>query len=91
LAPDLTEQYSALIEVNPDALTPDGLHGAYLGFTVNQHHANVAVYDFGKCMDILVERDGVSYEDAEEFLQFNTLGAWVGENGPLFITREGSR
>jgi hypothetical protein len=34
---------------------------------------------------VLVERDGMTAEEADEFLSFNTLGAYVGENGPLFV------
>lgn len=74
-----------LAERNPDALLADGLEAAIIGYTVNHHHPTVAVYDVQKCVDILVERDGMSHEDAEEFLEFNTLGAYVGENGPLYI------
>ena len=72
---------------NPDALLADGLEDAYIGFTVNQHHATVAVYDYDRCVAVLVQRDGMTDEDADEFLSFNTLGAYVGENGPLFIKR----
>jgi hypothetical protein len=25
-------------------------------------------------------------DDAEEFFEFNTLGAWMGEHTPLFMT-----
>jgi hypothetical protein len=81
------EQFAALIDINPDALLADGLEGAYVGYTVNQHHAIVAVYDYEKCVEILVQRDGMTDEEADEFLQFNTLGAYVGENGPLFFNR----
>jgi hypothetical protein len=27
----------------------------------------------------------MTLEEAEEYLSFNTLGAYVGENGPLFV------
>ena len=74
-----------LAEINPEALLADGLEAAFIGYTVNQHHANVAVYDVQKCIDILVERDGMTPEGAEEFIEFNTLGAYVGENGPLYV------
>jgi hypothetical protein len=50
--------------------------------TTNTH---VAVYDIDKCVDVLVERDGMTPEDADEYLSFNTLGAYVGENGPLYV------
>ena len=75
-----------LAELNPEALTPDGLEDAYIGYTVNQHHAHVAVYSVEKCIDILMTRDGMSWHDADEYLSFNTLGAFVGENGPLFVS-----
>lgn len=76
-----------LREINPDALLADGLEAALIGYTVNTHHAHVAVYDIDKCIDVLVERDGMTPEEAEEFLSLNTICAYVGENGPLYIKR----
>lgn len=76
-----------LRELNPAALLADGLEAALIGYTVNHHHAHVAVYDIAKCIDVLVERDGMTAEEADEFLSFNTLGAYVGENGPIYIKR----
>lgn len=81
----MSELKEALAELNPDALLADGLEAALVGYTVNHHHAHVAVYDVDKCIDVLVERDGMSHEEAGEFLAFNTLGAYVGENGPLYV------
>jgi hypothetical protein len=78
----------ALTELNPDALTADGLEAALVGYAVNHHHPIVAVYDIEKCIDVLVERDGMTPEEADEFLSFNTLGAYVGENGPLYVRFE---
>jgi hypothetical protein len=75
----------ALAEANPDALLADGLEAALVGYTVNHHHPHVAVYDIDKCVDVLVERDGMTAEEADEFLSFNTLGAYVGENGPIYV------
>lgn len=72
---------------NPEALLADGLEGAYLGFTVNHHHVPVAVYDYDQCVMVLVQRNGMTDEEADEFLAFNTLDAYVGEHGPLFIKR----
>lgn len=74
-----------LAEANPDALLADGLEDAFLGYTLNHHHATVAVYDYEKCIAVLVERDGMDAEGADEYLQFNTRGAYVGENGLLFV------
>ena len=79
--------YDNLSEINPDALTADGLEKAYIGYTVNHHHPVVAVYDLDVCVAVLVE-EGMSEDEAIEYLEFNTLGAYVGENGPIFIKTE---
>ena len=75
-----------LAELYPEALLADGFEAAMIGMTVNHHHPNVVVYDYQKCVDILVSQ-GMTAEDAEEYLSFNTLGAYVGKNGPLFLER----
>lgn len=81
------DHFAELRETNPAALLADGFEDAYLGFTLNQHHAVVAVYDYARCVQVLVKRDGMTDEEADEFLDFNTMCAYVGENGPLFIKR----
>lgn len=80
-----------LAEINPQALLADGLEAAMVGYTVNHHHPVVAVYDIDKCVKVLVDRDGMTPEGADEFLSFNTLGAYVGENGPLYVRFAGPR
>jgi hypothetical protein len=77
-----------LAEANPDALLADGLEAALVGYTVNHHHPQVAVYDIDKCIEVLVERDGMAPEEADEYLEFNTYCAYVGVNGPLFVGGE---
>jgi hypothetical protein len=79
------ELLEALGEINPEALLADGLEAAFIGYTLNHHIPHVAVYDIDKCIELLVARDGMTHEEADEFLSFNTLGAFVGENGPIFI------
>jgi hypothetical protein len=74
-----------LAEINPDMLLADGLEDAFIGVTSNHHHPQVAVYSHEKCIQIFIDRDGMSEEEAEEFFQFNTLGAYVGKHGPLFL------
>lgn len=81
----MSDILESLAEMNPDALLADGLEDALIGYTLNTHHAHVAVYSYPKCIDILVARDGMAPEDAEEYLSFNTLCAYVGENSPLYV------
>ena len=79
------ELLESLGEINPEALLADGLEDAFIDYTLNHHIAHVAVYDIDKCIEVLVDRDGMSHEEADEFLSFNTLGAYVGQNGPIYI------
>jgi hypothetical protein len=78
------DPFEELAAVNPKALLADGLEDAYLGYVINTHHRSVAVYDAIKCVEVLM-RDGMTEEEAEEYLEFNTFTAYVGENGPLFV------
>lgn len=80
----IDDVFDELSEVNPEALLADGLEDAYLGYVINTHHKSVAVYDADKCVEIMM-RDGLTEEEAAEYLEFNTFCAYVGENGPLFV------
>lgn len=72
-------------EVNPEALLADGLEEAAIGYTLNTHGEHVVVYDYDRCVEALVSRDGMSPEGADEYLEFNTLCAYVGPHGPLYV------
>ena len=65
-----------------ECLTADGFEDALVGCT---YGANVvAVYDINKMIEVLVE-EGMEYEDAVEFLDYNVVGAYLGEKTPQYI------
>ena len=68
---------------NADILIADGLEEAFLGVAY-QFNTAIAVFDRDKCIEILSRN--MSLEEAEEYFEFNTQGAYVGENTPAFIT-----
>ena len=68
-----------------DTLLADGLEDAYIGFFQRINEPKIVVYDYEKCINILVDRDGMTADEADEYLQFNTVGAWVGECTPAFM------
>jgi hypothetical protein len=74
-------------EINPDALTCDGFDEAIIGMAERINLGPVVAYDIDKIIKIMIERDGMSYEEAFEFFEFNILGAWVGEFTPIFISK----
>ena len=75
-------------EFNPEALMADGFDAAIIGLAQRCGQPDLVVYDAAKCIEILMrEGDGMTYEEATEYFEFNTLGAWVGEHTPLFMWR----
>tara|TARA_Y100000310_G_C20558236_1_gene751671 strand:+ start:874 stop:1185 length:312 start_codon:yes stop_codon:yes gene_type:complete len=44
-----------------------------------------AVYSKEKVIEVFVKRDGMTWEEAVEFFDFNVGGSYMGEQTPLFI------
>ena len=72
-----------------DMLLADGFEKAFIGVGERCGQPDLAVYDRRKCLEILQTDQNMSYEEAEEFFEFNVLGSWVGEQTPMFVDREG--
>lgn len=66
---------------------PDGYEDALIGHTLTGTKQTVPVYDYEKCIDILVGRDGMTYEEAIEYFDYNTVRAceYLGDECPVFI------
>ena len=47
----------------------------------------VIAYDVEKVIGVMMKKDSMNREDAEEFFQFNMEGAWCGEGTPAFVYR----
>ena len=56
---------------NEEALLADGFEDAFLGMCEVFNRPPLATYDRDKCIEILVKRDEMTYEEAEEFFEFN--------------------
>ena len=66
-------------------LLADGFEKAYLGVGMRCGQPDIAVYDWHICVQVLIDRDGMSEEEAEEWMSFNVVGAWAGEMTPIFV------
>jgi hypothetical protein len=73
-------------EWNEEALMADGFDEAILGISQRVGMEDVVAYDRDKCISVLMDRDGMSQEDAVEYFEFNVAGAYLGENTPVFIS-----
>jgi hypothetical protein len=65
------------------ALLADGMEAGLIGVVRRCGQPTIALYDRDKCIESLV-KEGMSYEEAEEYFSFNTEGAWVGEMTPAW-------
>ncbi len=74
-------------EHDEGALFVPGFESALIGVAVQFAH-QVAVYDYDKCLDILIERDGMNVEDAIEYMEYNVVGAYAGKSTPVFLIRK---
>lgn len=73
-------------ELGETVLTADGFDEAFVGIGYRCANQPCAVYDRDKCIEVL-EGQGMTHDEAEEFFDFNTAGAYVGEQTPIFVTR----
>lgn len=78
------EALEQLASENEDALTADGYETCLVGICYQFGRSPVACYDYEKCIALLINRDKMTHEEAIEFFEFNTLGAGMGENTPVF-------
>lgn len=69
-----------------EALLADGFDAALIGTAegwFNNSRRVVALYDLSICLKILADA-GMTYDEATEWVSYNTLGAFAGPSTPVF-------
>lgn len=84
----INERIKAILGDDETVLLADGLEDAFIGIG-RQFNTPVAVYSRSKAIQCLIDQ-GMSYPEAEEYFDFNTAGAWVGKQTPIFMEDEPS-
>ena len=67
-------------------LQMDGFDDCVIGVAERCSKQPLLVYDREKIAESLM-KDGCTYEEAQEHIDFNMAGAWVGEGTPLILSR----
>ena len=67
-----------------DLLFADGFDAAIIG-VCGGHDSGRVAYSVQEMIKICEEQWDMPYDEAVEYLEFNTLGAYVGEKTPLYI------
>jgi len=74
-----------LAEQNEDALLADGYEDALIGVANSFGIEARAAYDYETVIGIMIKRDRMTREDAEEHFSFNVIGSGV-PHAPIFVT-----
>ena len=72
--------------LDEDALFMDGYDDCIMGVASQFGRPPVVAYDFDKVIQSLMEQ-GMTWEEAVEFHEYNQAGAWMGEYTPAFVRR----
>ena len=62
-------------------LKADGFDDAVIG--VDESTLRL-IYSTTKCVEILIERDDMGFDEALEYFDFNVRGAYMGEKTPIW-------
>ena len=73
-----------IAEANPEALFADGLEVALIGPARRCGQVTLAAYSYRRAVEHFMA-DGLSVEEAVEHMEFNVVGAWVGDHTPIWI------
>lgn len=79
-----------IAEDYPDLLVldPEYFDDAIVGL-VQRIGMDVICYDKEKVLELLCVKEGMSYEDAVEYFEYNMIGSWVGDSTPVFLSYNG--
>ena len=66
-------------------ITADGLDKAIMGTVSSFGRSETVLYSIKKILEIMMERDGMTEEEALEFFEFNILGSYNGQGMPSFM------
>ncbi len=66
----------------------DGFDDALMGVGMSFSQDKMAVYDYDKVIEILVNESEMTHDEAVEYFDFNIIGAYIGKETPVFIKRD---
>ena len=67
------------------SITVDGFNNAKIGVMSRAGQDDIFVYDYQRCITILMAREQLTEEEAEEWMEVNVASAWMGDGTPGFV------
>ena len=77
---ELAEQFGS------DLMFAVNFDNSIIGVSMGISCGAKVVYDAGKMAETLVVSEGMTHDEAWEYLEFNTFNAYVGDNTPIFVS-----
>ncbi len=74
-----------LNELGEPILLMDGFDEACIGISQRINEPMLAVYSYDKMVDVVMDKSGMDEDEAIEFVDFNCIGAWIGERTPIIV------
>jgi hypothetical protein len=72
-------------ETDEEIMLMDGFEEAFIGFSKRCGQPTLATYSYEKMLQVLIERDEMDVEEADEYIMYNCEGAWMGELTPIIL------
>ena len=79
-----SELLESITEFNPEAKLADGFDDSILGYDTKGR----VIYSVNSILDTLVNRDGMDYDEAQEYFGFNIECAYVGDYTLIYMYEE---
>lgn len=70
--------------LEPDLIKWDGCDKAIIGVGYRCGQHPMYVYDYPRLVEVFTDQ-GMTQDEAEEWVDFNIVGAWVGESTPIIM------
>lgn len=80
----MSEIVDWLADTDEQMLLMPGYDDALIGWVEQIGRPPIALYDIEKLMDIMMNKEGMTEEEAWEHYHYNIVGGWVGEYTPAF-------
>ena len=90
LSSSQAEAEEELLMLVDGLLVMDGYNDCIAGVMERFGQDPIVCYDKEKVLDRHMEA-GMDRAEAQEFFEFNQIGAWVGDQTPCFLTRAPAR
>ena len=82
----MSDEMQELLDRYGDLVVWDDCDEAIVGVAERCSQPPLVVYDYDMLVNVFLSQ-GMTYEDARDWISFNIAGAWIGDQTPLILHR----